>query len=118
MTARIRIVGMAAALALLASFGWNAEAMAQDEAASTAGAAVSASGDKAAARAQRKAARKAARAKKNAELSEIEKNGANPGAPKITAPANTVTGESKAIPPAPPRKKKGPMAASAASVPQ
>ncbi len=61
-----------------------------------------------------KAARRAARARKNAELSEIAKNGANPGAPKVTAPANTLTAESKSNPPAPPRKKKG----AAASAPQ
>lgn len=113
MMVRTRIVSLVVAL----SFGavmLVPVAMAQAQDTSSSAAPSSAASGKAAARAERKAARRAARARKNAELSEIAKNGANPGAPKVTAPANTLTAESKSNPPAPPRKKKG----AAASAPQ
>lgn len=56
-----------------------------------------ASTPKQAARAQRKAVRKAARAKKNAELSTLEKNGYNPaGANQNNYPQNAQAAESKA----------------------
>ena len=115
MMVRTRIVSLAAALSLgVVLMGAGAAAQAQDasDTATATAAPSSAASDKAAARAERKAARKAARAKKNAELSAIAKNGANPSGPKVTAPANTLTAESKSNPPAPPHKKKG-MAASA-----
>jgi hypothetical protein len=113
MMVRTRIVSLAVALSFGAILmGAGVAAQAQD--ASATAAPSTAASDKAAARAERKAARKAARARKNAELSAIAKNGANPGAPKITAPANTVTAESKSNPPAPAHKKKG----AAASAPE
>jgi hypothetical protein len=112
MMVRTRIVSLAVALSLGAMLmGAVADVQAQDASDTATAAPTSAASDKAAARAQRKAARKAARAKKNAELSAIEKNGTNPSGPKLTAPANTLSAESKSNPPAPAHKKKA-MAAS------
>ncbi|MFP3557899.1 hypothetical protein SB861_45580 [Paraburkholderia sp. SIMBA_049] len=95
---RIRVVSAMAAVAASVglTLGGTAVALAQD-ATQTASVPTSASTPKQIQKAQRKAAHKAARAKKNAELSTLEKNGYHMSGGKQTDyPENVESAERKA----------------------